>query len=274
MSRQDDLIRQACARLAQEETEALERSLTQADREAADALFRRHRRSALALIGRTAGKQRSRVYGALRVAAAAVLVLGAAYWGLSRHPQDPTTPPPGPGASVSPYFTQAPTDSPIFTEVPTESPTQTPVPTVYQTILPTLTPLPTLSPTPSPAVRPREASALPLPGGWAGQYFPSALPDGYTLDETEQGEGYHTAIYQSDSQRIVFSEYDASRLIHAPGGARMAYVPLANGALALRMETEEGVTLSWDLDGRSFSLFASDGRAEEIAQNVKKISER
>ena len=70
---------------------------------------------------------------------------------------------------------------------------------------------------------------------------------------------------------ITFTEYDAEESIQIPEDAEADYVPLLGG-VALRIKTEEGVTLIWQMDGRTLMLTAGEAQAMEIAESVEKIS--
>ena len=73
MNRGDDLLRQACAQLAQEEAEQLEAGLSRAQIRQAEEAYRRHRLRALRTIARRTKKPLSSSRVFLRVAAAAVV---------------------------------------------------------------------------------------------------------------------------------------------------------------------------------------------------------
>ena len=287
MKQQEDWLRQACERLAQEETEKLESSLTRQDIREAEALFKQHKRKALALIGRNS-KKSGRGMAYLRAAACLILVIGGVYFALTRSSPDPVPLSPGSTSSVAPYLTPSPTFSPVptapaptatpyletsptvtavFTEIPTVSPTFTPTPTVT----------PTFTPTPSPTETPPTPTPAPLiPGAWTGEYFPEWLPEGYEFVQLEQGEGSRSAVYALGDSRLIFTEYDAADAVPLPDAAERTDAPAyiqCGDTVALRVPTQNGTFISWSAQGRSFSLLTRADQPEEIVKSVKKILE-
>ena len=176
MKREEELLRQACAEIAQEEADQLERGLTPSDIRQAEQAYRRHRKKALSLIRRSAKTTRPiRVY--LSAAAAAAVIFAAVYVSLNHSAPDPVTVSQPPTASVAPYYSPVPTaepspsptsipptESPVFTDIPTTSPTKTPnsattelvSPTFGEApeVTPTLTLVPTRTPSPAPTQTP------------------------------------------------------------------------------------------------------------------------
>ena len=65
--------------------------------------------------------------------------------------------------------------------------------------------------------------------------------------------------------------------VAVPEDAAVSYVQIADGIIALRSETAEGVTLAWDQEGQTLSLSISghplDGDALlASAQSVEKVT--
>ena len=136
----EDWLRQACADLAREETEALEKSLNRADIRRAEGLFQKHKRFALSLIAQNMKKKRpSGVYW--KLAACLALITGAVYFSLFQNHLDPVPLSPLPSASVAPFITSEPTFSPS----PVPSPSPAPYPTTFEENLDVIhTPAPTI----------------------------------------------------------------------------------------------------------------------------------
>lgn len=276
----DDSLRKALSEIAEEEADLFERSLTAEERHQAEALFRRHRKKALSLLARrTRGAGKGAAF--LRAAAAVLVILGGVLLALRQPPRDITPLAPAAGSSAAPFYTPAPspaaapsptviptvspTAASFLTSAPTKSPTNTPFIEPTSTPSPTQTPLPTQTPAAM-----QEAS---VPPAWQGAYFPGVLPAGYSLEGLETSNDADSAAYSNGDDRIVFTEYAILTSLPVPDGARVAYVQWGGGA-ALRSEKDGCVTYTWDQDGRSFSLTATDGKqAEEIARSVKRTGE-
>ena len=303
MKREEELLRQACAEIAQEEADQLERGLTPSDIRQAEQAYRRHRKKALSLIRRSAKTTRPiRVY--LSAAAAAAVIFAAVYVSLNHSAPDPVTVSQPPTASVAPYYSPVPTaepspaptsipptESPVFTDIPTTSPTktpnsattelvsptfgeapevtptQTPVPAWTPSPAPTQTPAPTATPEPAPTAQAPEDA---LPEGWTGSYFPALWLSGAHFSQQNAGDGWRSVVCEFEEGQWEFTEYDTAEMVAVPQNAAVSYVQW-NDIVALRTEDAEGVTLAWTQEGRSFSLRCTAGDGEDIAKSVKKI---
>ena len=81
-----------------------------------------------------------------------------------------------------------------------------------------------------------------------------------------------TAAYTRYEQLLTFTEYDHARLIETPKDADYEYIQV-NGIVVLQARTESGVTLTWEMDDHTLSLFTPQGDGIDIAESVIKISE-
>lgn len=274
--KRDDLLREALSQAAQEEAEQLIRSLSPEDRREAEQLYRKDRRRALSLIARHTGKGRGRL--ALRLAAMALILAGG--WYALHRQAPPDRPPVTPGASVSvaPYYTDAfsPTVEPELTDAPTQSPTTDPIIPKTKTLSPTFSPpsTPTTTPVPTPTAAPTRApeALIPpaVPDAWGGEYFLGVLPDGYQIAQCTEADGAFTVVYTDGGRRLTFTEHAALTALPVQDRATVTYVQW-NNTVALQSLVGDTVTLTWDQDGKSFSLSSDDGRTAEIARQVKKI---
>ena len=176
-----------------------------------------------------------------------------------------STPSEVPSPTPASIVTVSPTVSPTFASLPTIIPTQTPMP------VPTETPLPTFAPTASPlaAVSPTPTSLVPP--GWQGEYFPSLLPPGFELLSVTREDDCCTAAYSRYGQTLIFTEYDTARLVEASAGADYSYLQI-NEETALQVKSADGVTLTWNQDGHTLSLFTPQGDGTDIAESVKKVT--
>lgn len=286
MKRGEEILKEACARIAMEETETLEKSISPKMARAAETLFQRQRRKIFALIARNAGKQKNRFSPYLRAAACLVLVMGAAWMLLHPKPQDPAPATQVPMETILPYYSaspspspssvpteipNSPTPSPEITEKATEIPTKTPELTDKPTISPTETPKPTATPSPAPTETPAPVRKI-RPENWSGNYFPDAIPEGYALLESREETGSRTAVYtDGEGGEIIFTEYDGAEMMPIPENARADYIPLHGGA-ALRLTQGDTASFVWQMEERTLVLTADADLLEEIAQSVKKIS--
>lgn len=264
MKKENELLREACAEIAREETEQLDRSLTMEEIRRAEGIYREHRDAALRKIR---GKRHTAWRRYLYAAAALLLLAGGVYltWGRTMPDNTPASQPPA--ASVAPYLTPAaasPTETPSPTETRIPAVTETPAPTEGPTSAPMETIMPTN--TPVPAADSRKAE------GWEGLYFPQALPEGYALKYLRQEDGRHTAAWARDGRELLFTEYESVQPVAVEAGAECRYVPLPDGSIAMLAETDAGVMLIWDRDGRTLCVACEEADAEEIAGNVKKVS--
>ena len=297
MKREADWLREACADLAEEEIRLLDRGLTPDERRQAEETYRGHKRTALALIRRRSARSAAAPY--LKAAAVLALLVGAAYFSLRQSQPEHVPLIQPPAASVGPYYTAVPAAA--FSETPTPTPTPAPpTPTPTPSPAPTPTPAPPtptpvstdapvpVTPTPAPSPAPTPASRrLPPPSGWSGNYFLSGeLPASAGLDLTKYGrcsvrpeDDRQTVSYSYDGWELRFTEYASSVPVPVPEDADVSYARLSDGVIALRAETAEGVTVSWDQGGQTLSLFLSAGAPRDsadplaIARTAEKFSE-
>lgn len=302
MKRSEELLREACARIAEDEADALARRITPSLEREAEDLYRRHRRQVFRLIEKSSRK-RTRPAIWLRGAACFALLIGVAILALHQRPVDHTPLSPGTSASVAPY-TSAPaataTSLPEITPMPTATPEPTPwimeapetivettlpqtgdingepEPVIEVTPLPTPTPQPVVTPTAIPAITP---TLLPMPTSgqgeakdlWPGQFFPEGI-----LIRTEavgQAADHMTYTYETGSGPVTFTEYSVAAMLSPVPGASAAYVQLG-GTIALLETVGDQATLTWVADGRTLSVTAPAAEAEQIALSVKKLREQ
>ncbi|MDY3279377.1 MAG: hypothetical protein SOX25_04660 [Eubacteriales bacterium] len=297
MSRSDELLREACAQIAEAETDALARHASPALTREAEELYRRHRRHVFRLIEKNS-KKHSRPAVWLRAAACFVLMAGVVFLALHQRQPDHNIPlSPGPSASIAP-FTAVPTATPAPAATAEPTPTVTPEPTElpYETAISEVTPVSLNSsvqyfnnepaeingepeeiteaiilPTPARTPQPVPTQAENGLECWPGLFFPAGMaiqPEQITL-----ADDYAVYTCAGEHGPILFTEYAAAALLSpVPNGAQQ-YVAL-NGVVAL-METANGqTTLTWSMDGHTLVLTASAEDAERIALTVGKIAGR
>lgn len=63
-----------------------------------------------------------------------------------------------------------------------------------------------------------QEGAFDVPSDWAGEYYPSFIPEGFQLVETEGYPGWSEAFYQNEDAGILFfSEYESSSYANING---------------------------------------------------------
>lgn len=290
MNRSDELLREACAQIAEDETDALARHVSPALNREAEEMYRRHRRYVFRLIEKNS-KKHSRPAVWLRTAACFVLMAGVVFLALHQRQPDHNTPlSPGPSASIAPFTSDpADTSSPAATAEPTHTVTPNLTELPYASTAVEGTPAPLEAPEPDTNRAPdeiTEAIILPTPAPtpqpvptqaenglecWPGLFFPAGMaiqPEQITL-----ADDYAVYTYADAHGLVSFTEYAAAALLSpVPNGERQ-YVAL-NGVVAL-METANGqTTLTWSMDGHTLVLTAPAEDAERIALTVGKIAGR
>jgi len=251
-----------------EEAEQILHDLDEETMEQADQLFRRHRKTVLAMLSK--GKKSAVPW--LRAVACLIFIIGGVWLALTHQSPDPVPLSPVSTASVAPYYSPIPTFSPIPTHTPAPSPTQPPIPTNIPTSSPTISPIPTHTPSPVPTFTPLPTQTpftSSVPDEWGGEYFPS-IPSGYQLSALEQGGNMMRATYEAKEGLLIFEEYFQPTTVPIPESAQASYV-LVNEYVALQMAVEDQIILCWEADGRTIILTAPANEAMELALSVKKL---
>ena len=297
MREKNDVLEQALAAIAAEETRALEQQMTFSDMQAAKKLQLDNSKKNRTLIRKHTRSFRVTPY----IKAAAVLAVVAGGLMLLRSPMPEKTEITSPAAPPLPYQTTASiTTSPshpllnatipptLHTEyidsehiTPTITPLVTLSPAPIPTLSPTLkpTPAPTATPTPSPVPTAVPDAATPAPQqeaqhpyGWQGRYFPEAYAAQWSIQERED----HAAAVYADNYE--FMEYP--QITHPPAtGAEITeyqYLSVGDTPALLTKDKAGQYTLTWNADDRTLVLFSPDGEKETllgIANSVVKLAE-
>lgn len=261
MNQGEEFLREACAQIAQDETEELARSLSPAQLRQAEKLYRQHRRSILRQIERNSKKANSAIVPWLRAAACLTLAVGVAYLALHQSPPDNTPLSPGITASVAPYVSKDgfSTFEDELIETPTVSPTQISNTEEMQTIFPTTTPHQPFA---------AEAPLMPV-DVWPGLFFPENMCVS-SLDQLSIAEDQAAFSFMTEQGAGVFTEYFSSLLLSPVPGAAQDYVQIGDW-IALRETSGDQIILTWAADGHTLRLSAPAAEAESIAETVKKL---
>ena len=95
-----------------------------------------------------------------------------------------------------------------------------------------------------------------VPVGWTGIYYPSYIPDGFTM--TDMNELFCDVTFaDEEGNRICFSEYQQGELIDINSeNAELTY-PVINGADVLLIERTDIVIATWATEDRFFVVEAN-----------------
>lgn len=176
------------------------------------------------------------------------------------------------------FPTLASTSTPAM--IPTSVPTSTPTPTLSPTLTPTATPVPTLAPTATPTLAPTAvpvpvATPVPTyqPNGWQGDYFPQVHEGQWTIKKND-ANNLTIAVYDDSYEFWEYTEKVILPLTEAED-CRFHYLSI-NGTPALLTEDKAGqLTLTWDVEDRTLSLFTPIGDEEtlhSLAETVNRTS--
>lgn len=200
MAKHDDLLEQALAEIAMEETNRLKAQLHDpALRDAADSLYVRHRSRLLAKL--QARKKRRSYTRFFQLAASVLLVIGA--WQVFKQPVKDMLNKPVPLTSGAPTFVPA---TPALLETPTLVPA-------------TATAAPTASPSPEPTATPTLAPT-PLADAWGGTYFVTSK-EKYTLKGLVPGTMHRAEFTDADGNAYTFAEYPQPTLPSIEKGTQL-----------------------------------------------------
>ncbi len=267
--RGDALLEEALLKESEREVEALKSALDGDPflSRQVDDMYLSNRKKMADQIRRRLKKKRSMHRQMAALAAALVLAMAGSYRFLKPAPDDVALarPTQSGGMATPPVYTPSPrpdtaaqtapvTEAPTATPPVTAEPSPTPRPTAAPMAEPT--PTPTAAPTiePTPPVTPSLAPAAQ----WQGRYLPK-LPETYRLTEVTASDGGRAAHYQTeDGRRIVFTEYDAATIPGALPEGSYRYHAMENGVVAFIHQGEEGLTVTWDMQGQTFSLWGAE----------------
>lgn len=255
--RGDALLEEALLKESEREVEALKSALDSDPflSRQVDDMYLSNRKKMADQIRRRLKKKRSMHRQMAALAAALVLAMAGSYRFLKPAPDDValTQPTQSGGMATLPVYTPSPRpDTAAQTAPVTAAPTVTPPVTAEPTFAPAPTPTPTAEPAPL-------ATPSPTPAArWQGRYLPK-LPETYRLTEVTAPDGGRAAHYQTeDGRRIVFTEYDAATIPGALPEGSYRYHAMENGAVAFIHQGENGLTVTWDMQGQTFSLWGAE----------------
>ena len=113
-----------------------------------------------------------------------------------------------------------------------------------------------------------------LPEDWSDYYFPTALPEGYTLASTDSSICRKRTVFVNDDQNeIVFNQYSDGSDLQLDTENAVTYEVDINGHSGLLIEKNGLTTIHWIVNDRSFLLRSAIDKSIllDIACNIKKI---
>ncbi len=111
-----------------------------------------------------------------------------------------------------------------------------------------------------------------VPEGWTGLYYPTYIPDRYTLKRLST-LSWKAEYIDPDNNSLYFCEFDEHESVNLDSeGAEISY-ELINGMNALILTEEDRVIITWNNNERMFSVLGtmSVAEAKAIAGSVKRV---
>lgn len=112
-----------------------------------------------------------------------------------------------------------------------------------------------------------------VPADWSGLYYPSYIPDGYTM--AERGILCCDVAYiNADGEKFYFNEYQQDDYVNINSeNADLSYVDI-NGKNAFVVERADVVIMTWAVEDRFFVIEGEIEREEAlmVAKSVQRIS--
>ena len=231
----DVLLREACAMIAQEEADRLEREMPRTVRKDAEALYRRHRPTVRMLIARNTRPRKSPLRTVLRSAACAAAAAGILFFAL-RSPAPEST---GTQSTASPVL---------------------PVEIVHVD-----TPL-------AQSVNEESEAAILLDWVLFPEYIPQGWTL-RSEAETENGLTARFSAEEGGAW-LQFTQGHGAYLYPVSPAQSASYVQM-NGRTVLKVSDAQETTLVWDQDGLTLTLTgdpAASAELEKAAESVKKVA--
>ena len=113
-----------------------------------------------------------------------------------------------------------------------------------------------------------------LPEEWSDYYFPTSLPEGYTLTTADSTISRKRMVFVNDDQNeIVFNQYTDGTDLQLDTENAATYEVDIGGKSGLMIEKNGITTIHWNIDDRSFLLRSGIDKSIllDIACNIKKI---
>ncbi len=124
------------------------------------------------------------------------------------------------------------------------------------------------------SLRPSENAFVDVPAGWQGEYYPSYIPDGYTIKQVLGGDRMNDVVYvNAVGKDLQFGEYRSGAVGNIDTeNAQTSFIQV-NGTTAFLSVKGDEVLLAWAYVDQYF-LIDLQGKPEEatkIANSIVKI---
>lgn len=117
-----------------------------------------------------------------------------------------------------------------------------------------------------------EGAAIDVPIDWKGNWYPSYIPEGFTLTSVGM-DGYKLFYSGPNDRMITFAEYSVDFEVNMDTeNSELSYIPL-NGADGLMATKGDSSLITWALYDRFYLLRvdASPEEATKIAEQMKRV---
>ena len=111
-----------------------------------------------------------------------------------------------------------------------------------------------------------------VPEGWPGLYYPTYIPEGYTMNYLSSFEPT-VGFVDENKNMFYFSEYDEYSAVNVDSEGAAVQYEVIDGMNALILTEEDRVIIVWNNDERMFIVmgFISVAEAERIVAGVKRV---
>jgi len=126
-------------------------------------------------------------------------------------------------------------------------------------------------------LRDRSAAPLAVPDGWEGEYYLTAVPEGFSLTQLNNLDNMCMVEYKNEAQTesVLFLEANTDYTIRVDTEGVPHDSVLIHGNLALITLKDDAITIAWSEGNKYFMLRYSASKAEAIAiaEGVTKIQQ-
>lgn len=121
---------------------------------------------------------------------------------------------------------------------------------------------------------PDEKASFHIPASWEGLFFPSLIPEGYTLHDLQGSGPMRETLYRNNVNSMVrFSEYDSTVEMNTDTEGYVIEDMLLNGEKALLAYKDGKSKIIWQQDGRILMVITTEDPqlTLRVAQSVVRI---
>lgn len=121
---------------------------------------------------------------------------------------------------------------------------------------------------------PDESASFHIPAGWEGLFFPSYIPEGYTLHDLQGNGAMRETLYRNNfNSSVRFSEYDSTVEMNTDTEGYVIEDMLLNGEKALLAYKDGKSKIIWQQDGRILMVITTEDPqfTLKVAKSVVRI---